>query len=79
MFVYIIYVQKTWKLKYNPKEEDRKVRTGKQHLEKTKKSFFKSYKSCEVNCICTYAFSKSTVTLKKKFTVLKAGHTKMTT
>ena len=66
MFVYMIYVQKTWKLKYNPKKEDRKVWRGKQYLEKTKKSFFKIYKSCEVNCICTYAFSKSTVTLKKK-------------
>ena len=56
----------------------RKVERGKKYLEKIKKSFFKTYIYCKVNCISAYAFSKSTVTLNKKVTVLNGGHTKMT-
>ena len=52
----------------------RKVGRGKQHLEKTEKSFFKSYENCEVNCICPYAFSNSTVTLKKSNSFESRGY-----
>ena len=33
----------------------------------------KSYINCEVNCICAYTFSKSKVTLKKKWQFWKQG------
>ena len=54
---------KNWNI--TKEKKIRKVGRGKWHPEKTKKGFFKSYINCEVSCICAYAFSKSTVTLKK--------------